>query len=235
MRRLRRGLRRHTGIATRQVAVHAAWPWQWRLAMALLLLTAGYAIGYWQCAGGDRSRLEQDIRRLQAENQAMQASVAQVERQLQVEHAAQGTLAKEMAGLQDENMQLKEDVAFYKGILAEGGSAGVPKLHSVKLSKGARAGEYHYHILLVQTGRHDKTVQGSLQLLLNATQAGQPVTQPVETTGQGKGIKVDFKYFQRIEGDFKVPVAMNGKSLRVQFTEAGGAQAKLSQTVDFPS
>lgn len=234
MRRLRRGLRRHSGIAARRVSVRTAWPWQWRLAMALLLLGLGYGLGYWNHAGSNRNQLEQTMQRLQAENQAMQAGIAQVERRLQVEHAAQSNLAREMAALQDEGIRLKEDVAFYQSILAESGATGVPRLHSVKLSKGIHAGEYQYRILLVQSGRHDRTVQGNLLLLLNATQSGRPITERIETAGQGKEIKVDFKYFQRIEGTFSVPSGMDAQSVQVQFTETGGAKAKLSQTVNLP-
>jgi hypothetical protein len=234
MRRLRRGLRRHSGITARRVSVRTAWPWQWRLAMALLLLALGYGLGYWSHTGSKKNQLEQKVQRLVLENQAMQAGVVQMERRLQVEHAAQSSLAQEMAVLQDESMRLKEDVTFYQSILAENGATGVPKLHSVKLSKGAHAGEYQYRILLVQSGRHDKMVQGSLVLLLNATQSGKSVTERIETTGQGREIRVDFKYFQRIEGTFSVPPHMEAHSVQVQFTESGGAKAKFSQTVNLP-
>ena len=236
MRRLRRRLRRHSGITARRVAVRAAWPRMWRLGVALLILAAGYALGYWNFAGSDRSGLQQSLRQLRSENLAMQATVAQMQRQLQVERAAQGNLAKEIAALQDENMQLKEEIVFYKSILAESGSAaGAPKLHSIKLSKGEHAGEYRYNILLVQTGRHNKPVQGSLRLLLNTSAAGKPLVQGLETNGQDKVIKVDFKYSQRFEGRFSVPPSMSGQSLQVQFTEAGKTQPTLSQTVNLPA
>jgi len=235
MRRLRRSLRTRFGATARPVTVRATLPQKWLVAMVVLLLAVGYGLGYWRYAGSDTSQLRQEMQRLQSDNQALQEKVVQVQRQLQVEHAAQGSLSKEMTALQDEDLRLKEDVGFYKNILAEHGTTGVLQLHSVKVSKGARPGEYYYRILLVQSGRHDKTVQGSLQLLLNTTESGKPVVQHVEPDGQAKGIKVNFKYFQRLEGSFTAPSAARGQSLQVQFTEAGGAQPKLTQTVNLPT
>jgi hypothetical protein len=167
--------------------------------------------------------------------QALQSKVVHFESQLQVANAAQSNLAKEMAGMQDENMRMKEEVAFYKGILTEGGSAGVPRIHSVKLSKGTRAGEYQYQILLVQSGRHDKVVQGGVQLILNGTQDGKPSAQHVEPAGQTRGIKVNFKYYQRIEGAFSLPPQTNAQSLQVQYVALGANQSTLTQTVSLPN
>jgi hypothetical protein len=51
------------------------------------------------------------------ENQTLNTKIIQVERQLQIEKAAQTNLAKELDIVQDENMHLKEDLLFYKNML----------------------------------------------------------------------------------------------------------------------
>ena len=51
------------------------------------------------------------------ENQTLNTKVIQVERQLQIEKAAQTNLAKELDTVQDENMHLKEDLLFYKNMV----------------------------------------------------------------------------------------------------------------------
>lgn len=236
MKRLLRALNNHFGVTAQRVVVRPQLPWYGRFALLALLFALGYGAGWWRYADKDAAALEQMMNQMRAEQQALQTRAVRAERQLQVEQASQESLKKEMVALQDEAMRLKEDVAFYKSILAEGGTAGVLKLHSIKLSKGARDNEYQYRILLVQSGRHDKMVQGGLRLLLTGVQEGKTVTQRVEpVASQPNGIKINFKYYQRIEGTFSIPPSMTGQSLQVQFVETGSAQPKLTQTVSLPA
>ena len=228
MKKLLRTLRRHFGITAQHVAVRSELPWYWKSVVWLILLGVGYGIGYLQFADADARSLASTISRLDQENHALQARLVHAERQTQVDRAAQANLAKEMTLLQDEDMRLKEEIAFYKSILAENSSSGVAKLHSVKLSKGTRSGDYQYRILLVQSGRHDKNVQGNLRLSINGKQLA-------ETVGPEKGIKINFKYYQRIEGSFTLADDLSGKVLQVQFFETGNSQPKLTQNISLPA
>ncbi len=117
MKRVSRRLKRHFGATARRVAVRSQRPWYWQWLFASLLLFSGYLIGYWQFTGGDYSELRNRAERLARDNQSLQAKMVYSERQLQVEQATQSNLAKELAQLQDEDMKLKEDLAFYKSML----------------------------------------------------------------------------------------------------------------------
>jgi hypothetical protein len=231
MRRTFRRLRGRHGVTARRVAVRASRPWYWRLLIPFVALAVGYALAYWQLSNGEHFQAA-------AESEQVHALVAQLvsaERRLQVEHAAQSNLAKEISSLQDEMLTLKEEVAFYKSVLTESATPGVLKLHSVKLTKGSHPGEYRYHILLVQSGSHDKMAQGKLQLILQAAQNGKAVTQHVEPPGQQHGIVVSFKYYQRIDGIFNVPAGMQGQSLLVELSEPGDRRPKMTQSVNLPT
>lgn len=117
MKRVSRRLKRHFGATARHVAVRSQRPWYWQWVFASLLLFSGYLIGYWQFTGGDYSELRNRAERLTKDNQSLQAKMVYSERQLQVEQATQSNLAKELAQLQDEDIKLKEDLAFYKSML----------------------------------------------------------------------------------------------------------------------
>jgi len=118
MKRVTRRLRRHFGSTAKRVAVRSQRPWYWSWLSAGLLVLAGYVIGYWQFTGGDYN-LRSSVERLTRENQSLQAKMVYNERQLQVEQATQSNLSKELEKLQDEDMKLKEDLAFYKNMLGE--------------------------------------------------------------------------------------------------------------------
>jgi hypothetical protein len=232
---LQRGVRRHFGPTAAHVAVQPRLSWFWRSLIILLLLLFGYLAGYWQFAAGDLAALAERTERTIQENQSLQARIVHYERQLQVEQAAQTNLAKELAALQEEDMRIKEEIEFYKSILkVSPGAAGELKLHSFKLSKGALANQYNYNILLMQSGRHDKLIQGQLNLVLQGVRGGQAVSLPVGGTPEAQGIKINFKYYQRVEGNFSVPDDMTGQALEANFMAIGAGQPHISRKMDLP-
>ncbi len=119
MKPVSRRLKRHFGSTAKRVAVKSQRPWYWPWLFTGVLMLAGYLVGYWQFTGGDYGDLLRSVERLTKENQSLQAKMVYSERQLQVEQATQSNLSKELAKLQDEDMKLKEDLAFYKNMLGE--------------------------------------------------------------------------------------------------------------------
>lgn len=226
MRRALRRLRGRYPAHARHVAIKPKKPWYARILVATLLVIGGYALAYWQIRYAPTTFPD----RLSREHDTLLSQVVLVERQLQIERATQKGVAKEMAALQDEVMHLKEDVQFYKSILAESGGSGVIRFHSVKLEKGFLPNEYQYHIVLVQSGRHDRLVEGSLVLEISGDQNGAGGS---KSAGNDKSIPVKFKYYQRIDGTLTVP-ADGGGALLLTLTETKGRRAVLTQRVALP-
>jgi hypothetical protein len=213
------------------VAVRAEVPWYWRFAWMTLLVLLGFAIGYWRYAGGSAAVMRDEIARLEKENKALRAQAIHVERQQQVTSVAQNDLAKDLAALQEENVRLKEDVTFYKSILEESPGVATVKLHSFKVTRGSRPGEFQYRLLLIQSGRHDRNVQGRLQLTLVGSQEGKPFSRVVLGGGAQQGGKINFKYYQPLEGSFTVPDNVVAQSLQAKFYQAGSSEPRLTQEV----
>lgn len=116
MKPVRRRIRRHFGLTAKQVAVRSQRPWYFQWAVAVLLVVAGYLIAYWQYAAGGEN-VSAKLKRALFENQSLQSKTIQVERQLQIEQAAQHNLEKELNIVHDENINLKEDLLFYKSMV----------------------------------------------------------------------------------------------------------------------
>ena len=116
MKPVRRRIRRHFGLTAKQVAVRSQRPWYFQWSVAALLIVAGYLIAYWQYAAGGEN-VAAKLKQALFENQNLQTKVIQVERQLQIEQAAQHNLDKDLNIVQDENMHLKEELLFYKSMV----------------------------------------------------------------------------------------------------------------------
>jgi hypothetical protein len=235
------------GISAPRMAVRAAIPWYWRwlgliaLALIILLLSrAAYDFGK-EFAGFDQSEADREVQRLGASNARLQqelalvrGQIAQGERQLQMEHATYADLVKQMKALSEENATLKEDLAFFQTLMPSGGKEDGVAINRFLVQNDALPGEYRYRLLLTQTGKRSKDFQGHLQFLVNLQQDDKKVvmTLPVEDDKENNGFKLNFRFYQRIEGAFRVASNAVVKSMQVRVFEDGSSEPKLTQTAN---
>jgi hypothetical protein len=243
----RRALRRRFGISAARVAVHTHVPWymRWSLLVAWCGVVgaiawvsydlgrglAGYHSGQ---AAEDRARLAQEVSRLQEENKALRDQLAGNERQMQIEQSTHGNLAGQMKALSDENALLKEDLAFFQTLMTSGGGStgGGITINRFRVRAEALPGEYRYQLLVAQVRTRGKEFQGRLQLVVDLLKDGeqQVLTLPAEGE-RGDGFGLSFKFYQRVDGAFKVPESARVTRVQVRVLEDGVDQPRSSQTV----
>lgn len=245
-----RNIKRHFGASARRVVVRSYTTKYSVWLIALLGLVIGYLLAYWQFTGGQFGILNASLDQIKQENQLLQGKFVLAERQLHVSEAAQKSLANELSVMQGETMRLKEDVAFYKNILSEDNPQDVLKLHSFKINRTEKPLQWQYHILLVQSGRHDQLVRGTILLQMEGMQNGKPAVIGLQHSSKPVAPQtVSFKYYQRIDGDFDVPDDFSPASLILYYFPATAgiaspanqlpanpdlrSRAKISAKVDF--
>ncbi len=244
---LLRTLKQKFGIRAPRMAVRAHLPWYWRwlgiITLGAVVVSVGWAMydfgmtfaGFRQ-GEADRAlaKLNETISRQQQEIADLRARAARAERELQIERATDGDLAKQVRLLAEENAALKEDLAFFQSLMPAQGEEGAVSINRFKLQREALPGEYRYRLLLVRTGPRAKEFQGRLQFVLNLLQDERPMvlTMPAENEKNAKEYQLNFKFFQRIEGTFKVAPDAMVKSLQVRVFENGSNAPKLTQTIN---
>ena len=235
------------GISAPRMAVRAAIPWYWRwlgviaLALVILMLSrVAYDFGK-KFAGFDQSEADREAQSLGESNARLQQELAQArgqlaqgERQLQMERATYADLVKQMKALTEENATLKEDLAFFQTLMPSGGKEGGVAINRFLVQNDGLPGEYRYRLLLTQTGQRNKDFQGSLQFVVNLLQDNNRVvmTLPAENDKESKGFKLNFRFYQRIEGAFRVAPGAVVKSMQVQVFEEGRSEPSLTQTAN---
>lgn len=80
-----------------------------------MYIMVGYVVAYWQFASSQD--VHQKLKQATLENQTLHTKIIEIERQLQIEQAAQTNLTKELNAVQDENMHIKQDLFFYKNMV----------------------------------------------------------------------------------------------------------------------
>jgi len=239
-------LRRKFGIAARQMAVRAHVPWYWRvlifaafgvLLVGVVWVTYQYGMelaGFRQSESArELSRLREDLRQREAALAEMEQKVAVSERDRQIERATYGDLERQVKTLSAENAALREDLEFFQSLMAAESKAAALTVNRFRVRRATVPGEYRYRLLLVQTGQRVAEFKGKLQFVLSVEQGDRKyvLMLPPENEKNATDYDLSFKFFQRVQGTFKVSPEAVVKSMQVRVFEKGATQPKLTQTV----
>ena len=243
---LLRTLKQRFGISAPRVAVHThvAWYWRWLVLGSVVVVAAGlgWAILHPAVALPEFGRADPGVAaerskelsiREQQDLAELRSRAAAAERQLAIERATYEDLARQIKALTEQNAALKEDLAFFQSLMPAGGGAAGVMIDRFKLQKEIMPGEYRYRLFLVQTGQRDRNFEGRLQLVVNLSENERTtaLTVPPEGDRDAKEYRLNFKFFQRVEGTFKVSPDAVVKSLQVRVYEAGSKMPRLAHTV----
>jgi hypothetical protein len=235
--------RQRFGISAPRMTVKTHVAWYWRMLGLVAVLSCSFALAAWiydagrRFAGFDRGEAEQELSLLREsagkmaqEAAELRASVHASESKLQIERSAQTQLGQQVKALEDENARLKEDLAFFENLIPSENRDNSLLINRFRAEPGALPGEYRYRLLLMQGGRRDKLFQGNMLLLVTLQQDGKDaiITLPEEADAQS--YRINFKYFQRIEGSFRVAPGARVKTVQVRVFESGSAQVRATQS-----
>jgi len=245
MPRLSTLLRRKFGITAPRVAVRMHVPWYWRVlsivALGALVIGVGWMTyeygmelaGFRQSeAARELAQLRHDLRERDERLAELRSSVATSERQLQIERATFGDLERQVKTLSAENAALREDLAFFQSLMAAESKSAALTVNRFRVRRDTVPGEYRYRLLLVQTGQRVTEFKGKLQFVVNLEQGNRQlvVMLPPENEKKVKDYEISFKFFQRVEGTFKVSPEAVLKSMEVRVFENGASQPKLTKS-----
>ena len=241
--KLLKKFRQRFGISAPRMTLQTHVAWYWRILGLVVVLSCSFALAAWmydaglRFAGFDRSEAEQELSllreavgRLSQESAVLRASVNASESKLQIERSAQTQLGKQVKALEDENARLKEDLAFFENLIPSEHRDNTLLINRFRVDPGALPGEFRYRLLLLQGGRRDKPFQGNLQLLVTLQQGGKDAIITLPEEGAAQAYKISFKYFQRVEGTFRVSADARVKMVQVRIFETGSAQVRATQS-----
>lgn len=241
-----RRLRRRFGIAAPRLTVrtHVAWYWRWiflvlAIAAGMLVARGIYDVGRaYSGLSASAPPAEAVVREraalLEKQNAVLQEQVTALKRELQIEKAAHADLVRSFKALQDERAKLKEDVAFFRSFMPASERAGATlTLQKFSVSRTPIPGEFRYQMLLLRSGARDKDFKGYFQFVVSVVEQGKPSVRMVADSPENPrpALRLAFKYYQRVDGLFKIDPRLAVESVQVRVFESGGNQPKLMQTV----
>lgn len=211
------------------------------LAVLVLLLIWGfheygrYRAGYNLLAVSEQKQAQQQrIAELEAQVTQLREQKAILERGAGVEQEAYKQLQGTVSGLQDELLELKEELAFYRGIVSpEDASKGL-KLQSFVLNPGREQDSYRYKMVLTQVLSNGTVAYGNIQVSVSGTEDGEAREYTLaQLSDEGENLQFRFKYFQSFEGEFALPQGFVPSKVNLDIKPRSRSHKQLSESIEW--
>ena len=188
-------------------------------------------------AGYNSADADAYIDQLQAQLEESQAEIVEsnrqatmLERNSRIDDDASVQLKETLAQAQDEVLELKKELSFYKSIVApEQGDRSIA-IQTIQL-KANETGGYAYKIMVSQRGRNDRFARGTIKVSIEGVKKGQPVTLKLADVSNDtkEPMKFGFKYFQNFEGVMTLPAQFLPDFVRVKVKSSVGKIKSLDE------
>jgi hypothetical protein len=173
----------------------------------------------------------------------LRRSNAAFESELSMREGSQASLTQHAEALEQENVQLKEELIYLQKLVADATREAGAKIQDVRLEPLANH-TYRYRILLVQGGNPKNDFEGTVKLLAAAGKSlpnsasrmvpleAVPGKNNADTPNLAVPLPVKFKYYQRLEGVFRVPEDVKVQEFTVEVFKKGSAAPAVARSVN---
>jgi len=233
------------------LVVKAYHPWRSRVVSALLLVIVGLAgwalYEYGRFSAGFDSFQASDVQKaLRKRSDALENQIdnlreekAVLERNAQIKQKTYEDLDTSLKVLQGEILELKEELAFYRGVVCPRDAAQGLHLQRFKVEPNGKPRGFRYKVILTQVLKEDRTARGSLMLAFEGVLNNEAKVLNLQDVSE-KHIKEEnfsFRYFQNIEGDVQLPPGFKPQRVTIKVVPRhhSGQKESLEKTFDWPN
>jgi hypothetical protein len=210
------------------------------LVAALLIAWGLYELGRYRGgfdmieAQAQQQAFEEQLAALGREAALTREKNAVLERSAQIEREAYKQLERTVSGLQDEILELKEELAFYRGIVSPGDASKGLEIQSFELSRRGQHNPLHYKLVLTQVLNNSQVASGTVAVGIEGQQEGETREYQLSQLSEEEGeLRFRFKYFQILEGELHLPEGFTPSKVNITVKPRTKSHKRLSQSVDW--
>jgi hypothetical protein len=222
-------------------------PWRHRLKVggsvlaSVLVLWGVFEYGFSR-AGYDnasllqeREAMQEGLKAAKEENRRLSERISILERAAQVDQQAYAQVEESLKQAQDEMLELKEEVAFYRGIVSPAETASGLAVTRFQLENIGEEHTYRFKLVLSQLKTNNRVVKGYARVAFDGVMAGEQRQLDLKELSRGKQdrLKLRFKYFQDIEGDVVLPEGFLPSRVLVEVVPTGKNATRLKKSFDW--
>jgi hypothetical protein len=192
-----------------------------------------YNAGYdRQAVAQQRTELEVKIEHLEAEIRGMRTRLAELDMIRLGRAREQAEVARSMGDLQAQVAKQSQELAFYRGVVAQGAATLGVKIEDLRITASPQPNVYVAHMALVRSGRAETLAAGTLLLSVDGELADKEKTLDLATLsgGRQRDLRYDFRYFQDFDQELTLPAGFKAAHLVVELHSNRKDVTPLSQT-----
>ena len=127
-------------------------------------------------------------------------------------------------------LELRSEVDFYRGIVSPLERMAGLNIQTFKVDPAGEEALYHFELVVTQVLKNDRFVKGVVNLFVQGVQNGEPVSLNFSSISPNNSVQksIRFRYFQRIEGDIRLPEGFVPRNAVVEMSPSG--RKKISKS-----
>jgi hypothetical protein len=180
-----------------------------------------------------RTELDVEIERLGKSNRELRTQLAELDTIRIGRAREQAEVTRTIGDLQTQVARQTQELAFYRGIVAQGATAVGVKAQTVHITTSTKTQHFRMHIALVRSVRPDSVAIGSIALSVDGSTAdGKPATLdlPALTPAKQKDLPFNFQYFENLDQDVVLPAGFKAEKLELEVRSNKKDVAPASQS-----
>ncbi|WP_020406085.1 DUF6776 family protein [Hahella ganghwensis] len=210
-------------------------------AAVVLSIFGGITMGWYTANSRSANYAEQNRELKQmlesAEDKATELAqkVANLERGRVIDQVANRDVQSTVQSLESKILQLEEDIAFYKNIMAPSGADKGLQIQKMELHKARGERRFQYKLVLTQVADNNSYIQGLVAVNLIGSLKNKKEILPLRDVAGAEdlGVKFRFRYFQDIAGELELPEGFAPEQIQVVAQASGKKATKIERTFDW--
>ena len=179
---------------------------------------------------------EKRLKSLQDERDELRRELNRVQQEAQMDQAALSAIKEQIKQFQTERLEMEEELAFLRGIVSEAPDKTGPRVQKFKLEPGLEKGQFIYQFSVSQVINSGTTAKGKILISVEGLKKDQAVTLNLKdlTDGKLKSHKMQFRFFQNIEGTLTLPDDFVPAKVVIEVDPEGRKQDTVKAIYDWP-
>ena len=217
----------------RQFIVWGAVPLIGLFALYVIYELGRYDAGYDRLAvAQQRTELQVQIEHLEKSNRELRTHLAELDTIRIGRAREQAEVSRSIGDLQAQVARQTQELAFYRGIVAQGTPAVGAKIQQVRITRGSKAGHFVLHLALVRSVRPDNVAVGAIGVSVEGQSNGATTTVDLSTLTAGKvhELAYSFRYFENFDQEVALPAGLKPDHVSIEVRSSRKEIAPLTQT-----
>jgi hypothetical protein len=156
------------------------------------------------------------VRELEAENARLRTQLEAADVARRVDREGYRQVEKSLGDMQSQIARLNQDLSFYRGLVQPDSQVHV-KVQQMQIVPETPT-QFRLKFVLMQTGKPDNNVSGSIAVAVDGLQAGKPRTLSFYevSTARRPGLAYSFRYFQDYDEAVQLPQGFEPSRVEVE-------------------